>query len=60
MGLCSYMLNFLVIYLAIYKSTKAMREYNIIILLNAVVDLIFNTTNIVTMQVRFGAVGVEF
>lgn len=51
MGLASYALNFLVIYLVIYKSTKAMREYSIILLLSAFVDTVFNSANILTMQV---------
>ncbi|KAI6202634.1 hypothetical protein M3Y99_01867800 [Aphelenchoides fujianensis] len=46
MGLFSYLLNALVIYLALYKSTRALREYRVIIIWSACVDLIFNTANL--------------
>ncbi|CAD5233523.1 unnamed protein product [Bursaphelenchus xylophilus] len=50
LGILSYCLNILVIYLARTQANKSMAEYTAIILLNSVVDIIFNTTNLITRQ----------
>ncbi|CAD5233451.1 unnamed protein product [Bursaphelenchus xylophilus] len=50
-GMLSYILNILVIYLALTQFTKSTAEYKTIILLNCVVDLIFNTVNVLTRTV---------
>ncbi|KAI6170235.1 hypothetical protein M3Y98_01218600 [Aphelenchoides besseyi] len=51
MAFISYVLNFLVLWLAITKSTKTMSSYRIIILLSCVVDLIFITVNLIAMGI---------
>ncbi|KAI6196174.1 hypothetical protein M3Y94_01077800 [Aphelenchoides besseyi] len=51
MAIISYVLNFLVLWLAITKSTKTMSSYRIIILLSCVVDLIFITVNLIAMGI---------
>ncbi|KAI6212903.1 7TM GPCR, serpentine receptor class j (Srj) family-containing protein [Aphelenchoides besseyi] len=50
-GIISYILNGTLIYMALYKSTKYMKSYSAIIILNSSVDIIFNTINIVVQVV---------
>ncbi|KAI6185513.1 Serpentine receptor class delta-18 [Aphelenchoides besseyi] len=50
-GTLAYILNVLLIYMALYKSTKYMKSYSALIILNSSVDIIFNTINIVVQVV---------
>lgn len=52
-GGISFILNFLVIYLALYKSNKYMKTYKVIIVMNSAVDLIYNSINVGTQVVSF-------
>jgi hypothetical protein len=55
-GLLSYVLLILVIYLAIYKTNRTMKEYSLIILLSSVMELIYTTVTLVAMPVSWGDV----
>lgn len=45
-GIFSYIINFLLIYMAMYKSSRYMRAYRVIIVMNSCVDLFYNTISI--------------
>jgi hypothetical protein len=45
-GVFSYAVNFLLIYMALYKSNRYMRAYRVIIVMNCCVDLFYNTISI--------------
>lgn len=45
-GILSYAINFMLIYMAMYKSSRYMRAYRVIIVMNSCIDLLYNTINI--------------
>jgi hypothetical protein len=52
-GILSYIVNFLLIYMAMYKSGRYMRAYRKIIVMNSCVDLFYNTISICIQVVGF-------
>lgn len=50
-GILSYIVTIFVIYLAIYKSNKTMKQYSIIIILSSVIELFYTTFTLISMPV---------
>lgn len=49
----SYILAFYVIYLALYKMNRTMKEFRLIILLSSFVEMLYNTATLLVMPVSF-------
>lgn len=50
-GIISYLLNFLVMYLSITTKNTTMKQFSTVILINVFGDLAFNTMNMIVMEV---------
>jgi hypothetical protein len=50
-GSLAFMSNFLLIYLAVYKSGRHLKKYSLILIQACCVDIIFNVLNMVLMPV---------